>query len=33
MKKCKFDDAMENWQIYGTASITAMLASVFFLPD
>ena len=24
---------MENYQIYGTASFTAMLASVFFLPE
>jgi len=33
MRRVKFDDAMENYQIYGTASFTAMLASVFFLPE
>ena len=32
MRRVKFDDAMENYQIYGTGSFTAMLASVFFLP-
>jgi ammonia channel protein AmtB len=33
MRKVKFDDSMENYQIYGTGSFTAMLASVFFLPE
>ena len=33
MQRVKFDDAMENFQTYGTASFTAMLAAVFFLPD
>jgi ammonia channel protein AmtB len=32
-KKIKFDDAMENFQTFGTASFTAMLASVFLLPN
>ena len=32
-RKVKFDDAMENFQTFGTASFTAMLASVFLLPD
>lgn len=33
MQRVKFDDAMENFQTFGTASFTAMFASVFFLPD
>lgn len=33
MQRVKFDDAMENFQTYGTASFTAMVAAVFFLPD
>jgi Amt family ammonium transporter len=33
LQRVKFDDAMENFQIYGTASFVAMLASVFFLPN
>lgn len=33
MQRVKFDDAMENFQIYGTASFLAMFASVFFLPE
>lgn len=33
MKKCRFDDPMENFQIYGSASIWAMIASVFFIPN
>lgn len=33
MQRVKFDDAMENWQTFGTASFTAMFAAVFFLPD
>jgi ammonia channel protein AmtB len=33
MRRVKFDDAMENFQTYGTASFMAMFASVFFLPD
>lgn len=33
MKKVKFDDAMENYQIYGSASFWAMVSSTFFLPD
>ena len=33
MKLVRFDDAMENFQIYGSASFWAMVASVFFIPD
>lgn len=33
MKKVKFDDPMENFQIYGTGALWAMIASVFFIPD
>ena len=33
MQRVKFDDAMENFQTFGTASFTAMFASVFFLPN
>jgi ammonia channel protein AmtB len=33
MSRVKFDDSMENYQVYGTASFTAMFVSVFFLPD
>ncbi|TNV84072.1 hypothetical protein FGO68_gene17622 [Halteria grandinella] len=33
MQRVKFDDAMENFQTFGTASFVAMFASVFFLPD
>ena len=33
MKKAKIDDAMENFQIYGSAAVWAMLASVFFIPN
>jgi ammonia channel protein AmtB len=33
MKKAKFDDPMENFQIYGSAGFWAMLASAFFLPN
>lgn len=33
MKRVRFDDAMENFQIYGSASFWAMVASVFFIPE
>ena len=33
MKKAKIDDSMENFQIYGSAAVWAMLASVFFIPN
>ena len=33
MKRVKFDYSMENFQTFGTASFTAMLASVFFIPN
>ena len=33
MQRVKFDDAMENYQVYGTASFTAMFVAVFFIPD
>ena len=32
-KQVKFDDPMENFQVYGTAAFWAMIASIFFWPD
>jgi Amt family ammonium transporter len=32
-KKVKFDDPMENFQVYATAGFWSMLASIFFWPD
>lgn len=33
MKKIKIDDPMENYQIYGSASLWGVVASVFFIPN
>ena len=32
-KKAKFDDPIESFQIYGTAGIWGMIASILFWPD
>jgi ammonia channel protein AmtB len=33
LKKTRFDDAMENFPIFGTASFISAIASIVFLPD
>jgi ammonia channel protein AmtB len=33
LKKIRFDDAMENFPIYGTAAFFSAITSVFFMPD
>ena len=33
MKKIKYDDPMENFQIYGSAGFWGMVSSIFFIPN